>query len=187
MPQAYGERHTETGTPFAIEEGVCYVVRGKSVDSTYRLASLQAEQGVPVLCVSRLYPVRLLSKYRLASATVWWITESPGEGHFDPTAVGTLASAIEVYADQHPEGCLIVLDGVEFIAIHLGFAKTLLFIEHLNEFVMPRRATLLLPVDPGCFDPKEFAQLDRFTGGIEEEELRDALDAYEVNRNLGGV
>lgn len=185
MPQAYGERGSEPETPFPIEEGVCYLVRGKSVDSTYRLAGVQAEQSVPVLCVTRIYPDRLRARYRLASATVWWITESPGEGHFDPTAVGTLASAIEGYIDRHPEGCLVVLDGVEFIAIRIGFTKALLFIEHVNEFIMPRRATVLVPVDPECFDPKEYAQLERFTGGIAEEDLRDALDTFEVNRNLG--
>ena len=187
MPQAYGERDWEAEAPFRIEEGVCYVVRGKSADSTYRLAARQAEQGVPALCVSRTYPDRLRARYRLASAAVWWITESPGEGHFDPTAVGTLSNAIEEYIERHSDGCLVVLDGIEFISIRIGFTKTLLFIERLNEFVMPRRATVLVPVDPDCFDPKEFAQLDRFTGGIAEEDLRDALDTLEVDRNLGGA
>lgn len=185
MPQVYGERDRTADAPFPVEEGMCYLVQGKSVDPTYRFASLREEQGVPVLCVSRIYPVRLRAKYGLATATVWWITESPGDGHFDPTAVGTLSGAIEEYADRHPEGCLVVLDGLEFIAIRIGFTKTVLFLEHLNEFVMPRPVALLVPVDPDCFDPKEFAQLDRFTGGILEEDLRDAVDSFEVNRSLG--
>lgn len=186
MPQATGERKRGLAVPFPIEEGVCYLVRGKSVDSTYRLADFHAQEGVPVLCVSRIHPDRLRTKHGLAGATAWWISESPGEGHYDPTAVGTLSSAIETFIENHPDGCLVVLDGVEYIAIHIGFTKTLLLIEHLNEFVMPRRATLLVPVDPECFDPKEYARLDRFTGGIVEEELRDALDGFEVNRNLSG-
>lgn len=185
MPQAYGEGEPGIGNPFPLEEGTCYLVRGKSVDSAYRLAEARAEQGVPVLCVSRIYPDRLRAKNGLASTTLWWISESPGEGHFDPTAVGTLSSAIEEYIEAHPEGCLIVLDGVEFIAISIGFVKTFLFVEHLNEFVMPRRTTMLVPVDPECFEPKEFAQLDRFTSGIAEEDLRDALDSFVVNRDVG--
>ena len=185
MPQAFGERKRGVTTPFRLDEGVCYIVRGKSVESTYRLAASRADDGVPILCVSRIFPDRVRSSYGLASATVWWISESPGDGHFDPTAVGTLSSAIEAYIDEHPDGCLVVLDGVEYIAIRIGFLKTLLFIEHLNEYVMPRRASLLIPLDPDCFDPKEFARLDRFTGGIEEEDLRDAIDAFELNRDLG--
>ncbi len=169
--------------PYPIEEGVCYLVKGKSVDSTFRFAALRADDGLPVLCVSRIYPERLRTRFGLASVTVWWISESPGEDHFDPTAVGTLSSAIERFIDEHPEGCLVVLDGIEFIAMNTGFAKASLFLEHLNEYVMPRRASMLVPVDPECFDPKEFARLDRFTGGILEEELREALDAFDVHRH----
>lgn len=185
MPQATEDRGRVLTVPYPIEEGTCYLVKGKSVDSSYRLASHYADEGVPVLCVSRLFPDRLRSHYGLGSATVWWISESPGDGHFDPTAVGSLSTEIERFVESHPEGSLIVLDGIEFISVNTGFLKAILFIEHLNEYVMPRRTTLLVPVDPECFDPIEFARLDRFTGGIVEEELRDALDTFDANRTLG--
>ncbi len=184
MPQAYDAGKRGLVNPFPLDEGVCYLVRGKSVDSTYRLAALRAEDGTPVLGVSRIHPDRLRSKYGLEHAVLWWISESPGDGHFDPTAVGSLSQAIQQFIDDNPDGCLVLLDGVEFISINIGFLKAFLFVEHLNEYVMPRRATMLVPVDPECFDPKEFARLDRFTGGIVEEDLRDALDTFEVNRSL---
>ncbi|HII40305.1 MAG TPA: DUF835 domain-containing protein [Thermoplasmata archaeon] len=186
VPQAYGSEPPGFGSPLSLEEGVCYLVKGKTADSAYRLAQLHAAEGLPVLCISRIFPDRLRGKYGLGHATLWWISNSPGDGHFDPTAVGTLSGAIERFIKDHPDGGLVVLDGIEFIAIQLGFTKTLLFLEHLNEFVMQRRATMLVPVDPECFDPKEFARLDRFTGSIAEEELRDALDTADVGRNLGG-
>lgn len=185
MPQAYGTERSGPGVPFPLEEGICYLVKGKTADAAYRLVQFHASEGAPVLGVSRIYPDRLRARYGLADATLWWITSSPGEGHFDPTAVGTISGAIERFIDEHPDGCLVLLDGIEYIALQLGFTKTLLFLEHLNEFVMPRRATLLVPVDPECFDPKEFARLDRFTGGITEEELREALDTFDVSRGLG--
>ncbi len=184
MPQAAGERKRALAAPFPLAEGVCYLVRGKSVDSTYRLADFHAQEGFPVLCVSRIHPDLLRTRYGLAMATTWWISESPGEGHFDPTAVGTLLRAIGEFVDAHPDGSLVVVDGIEFMGIYIGFTKTLLFVERLNEFVMQRRATVLVPVDPECFEPKEFARLDRFTGGITDEALREALDTNDVNRNL---
>ncbi len=186
MPQAIGEGRRGLAVPFPLEEGVCYLVRCKSVDSTFHLADHYAEQGVPVLGASRIYPARLHGRYGLASATLWWITESPGEGHFDPTAVSTLSNAIEEFIETHPDGCVVILDGIEYISMNIGFTKTIRFIEHLNEFVMPRKATILVTVDPECFEPKEVARLDRFTGGISDSELRDALDAFEAHRNLSG-
>jgi hypothetical protein len=186
MPQATGEGKRNLAVPLPLEEGVCYLVRCKSVDSTFRLADHYAEQGVPVLGASRIFPARLHAHYGLASATLWWISESPGEGHVDPTAVSTLASAFVEFIEDHPDGCVIVLDGIEFISMHIGFTKALRFIEQLNEIVMPRRASILVTIDPDCFEPKEFARLDRFTGGLSDEELREALDTFEVNRSLGG-
>ena len=184
MPQAHGDRQLGLVNPLPIEEGVCYLVKGKSVEPAYRLLQYRVMEGAPVLCVSRLHPDRLRTKFGLASATVWWISESPGEGHFDPTAVGTLSSAVEAFIEDHPEGCLILLDGIEFIKINIGFVKTLLFVEHLNEYVMPRRATLLVSADPECFEPTEFALLDRFTGGIMASDIQEAVDTFEVDRDL---
>lgn len=115
---------------------------------------------------------------------MWWITGSPG-AHFDPTAVGTISGAIKGFVEEQPAASLVVLDGVEYITIHIGFAKTLLFIERVNEDLMPQRATLLILVDPACFDPKEFARLDHFTGGIAEGELHDAIESLELGHDFG--
>ena len=177
MSRATGDGKPGPVVPFPLEEGTCYLVKGKSIDSSYRAAQSYARNGVPVLCVSRIHPDRLRAKYGLENATVWWITGSPGPGHFDPTAVGTLSSEIEEFMDDHPDGCLVLLDGIEYVTIHLGFAKALLFLEHLNEHIMPRRATMLVPADPDCFEPTEFARLDRFTGSLTDEELRDFVDS----------
>ena len=59
MPQAHGDGKRETGILREIEEGVCYLVKGKSLESTYRFAAYYATRGVPVLCVSRMHPARL--------------------------------------------------------------------------------------------------------------------------------
>lgn len=183
VTQARDDRRRTAATPYSLEEGVCYLLKGKTVDSAYRLARHIAESGVPVLCVSRIHPNRLRAKYGLERATTWWISESPGEANYDPTAVGTLSSAIEAFIEEHP-GCFVLLDGVEFIAVYIGFTKALMFVEHLNEHVMPREAILMVPVDPDCFEPTEFARLDRFTESVSENELRDALDAYEEGGDL---
>ena len=57
----------------------------------------------------------------------------------------------------------------------VGFDKDLLFVEHMNEYVMPRRAVVLVTVDPDCFKPSEFARLERFLESLDELELRQLL------------
>ncbi len=179
MTQSAGRGRPDDNTRFPLEDGVCYLVRGKTAEPCYRLAKAWDEAGIPVLCVSRTHPDRLRIRFGLENAETWWITGAPGDGHFDPTAIGTLANGIESFIDDHPDACLVVLDGVEYVSVHVGFEKTLLFVERLNEYVMPRRATMLVPVDPACFQPTEFARLDRFTGSLTEEELRQMVGSSE--------
>ena len=59
---------------------------------------------------------------------------------------------------------------------NIGFDKGLLFVEHVNEYVMSRRAIVLLAVDPECFKPSEFARLERSLETIDEGELREGLE-----------
>lgn len=183
MTQVSDAHQTGDADPLHLEEGTCYLVKGRTAEAGYRYARWQAEEGLSVLCVSRLHPDRVRTRYGLGQVTRWWISTCPGDDNFDPTAIGTLASAIQGFIGVHLEGCLVLLDGLEYIGVNVGFDKTLLFLEHLNEFVMPRRATLLVPLSPECFEPVQMAMLERFTEAIDEADLRDALDLHDANRD----
>ncbi len=165
------------GGPVELEAGTCYLVKGKQTETSYRLFQEFVERGTPGLCVTRIYPEKVRSRYSLTSVPMWWISYSPGDQHYAPTAVGTLANVIEAFIDEHPTGCVVLLDGVECIMNNVGFDKDLLFIEHMNEYVMPRKAIVLVTVDPDCFNPSEFAGLERFLETIDELELRQVLES----------
>jgi hypothetical protein len=59
-----------------------------------------------------------------------------------------------------------------------------MFVEHVNEFVMQRRAILLLPVSPDTLEEKELALLERNLKVLESPALRTDLEAREVSRLL---
>src|SRR6267143_1339196 len=61
----------------------------------------------------------------------------------------------KILEDNNGEG-VVLLDGLEYLIINNGFLQTLMFVEHVNEFVMQRRAILLLPVSP---DTREVSRL----------------------------
>jgi Protein of unknown function (DUF835) len=176
MTQSVEDNPAKLDGPVDLEPGTCYLVKGKQVETSYRLFQDFVERGTPGLCVTRLYPAKVRSRYSLPAVPVWWISYSPGDGNYAPTAVGILAKVIESFIDEHPAGCIVLLDGVEAIMNGVGFDRDLLFVEHMNEYVMPRRAIVLVTVDPDCFKPSEFARLERFVEGIDELELREELD-----------
>ena len=164
------------GKPFGLEEGTCYLVRGKEAETSYLLFQAVVELGTPGLCITTMYPEKVRSQYRLASFPVWWISFVPGDQNYAPNAIGILAKMIEGFVDQNPAGCVVLLDGVESIMNNIGFDKDMLFVEHMNEYVMSRKAIVLFTVDPECFKLSEFARLERSLESIDEPQLRQALD-----------
>ncbi|PYK11486.1 MAG: hypothetical protein DME61_00625 [Verrucomicrobia bacterium] len=149
------------GKPFGLEDGTCYLVRGKQAETSYLLFQAIVEQGTPGLCITTMYPEKVRSRYSLASVPVWWISFVPGDQHYAPNAIGILAKVIEGFVDENPAGCVVLLDGVESIMNNIGFDKDMLFVEHMNEYVMSRKAIVLFTVDPECFKLSEFARLER--------------------------
>jgi hypothetical protein len=168
--------HRMFGKPFGLEEGTCYLVRGKQSETSYRLFQAIVERGTPGLCITTLHPEKVRSQYGLASVPVWWISYVPGDQHYAPTAVGILAKLLEAFIDQNSGGCVVLLDGVESIMNNIGFDKDILFVEHMNAYVMSRKAIVLLTVDPECFKLSEFARLERSLKSIDEPQLRLALE-----------
>jgi len=161
---------------FGLEEGTCYLVRGKKAETSYLLFQGIVERGTPGLCITTMYPEKVRSRYSLASVPVWWISFVPGDQHYAPNAIGILAKVIEGFVDQNPAGCVVLLDGVESIMNNIGFDKDMLFVQHMNEYVMSRKAVVLFTVDPECFKLSEFARLERSLKSIDEPQLRQALD-----------
>lgn len=179
MPQAEHDRQVRIRDSVHLEEGTCYLIKGKAVGAAYRFVERIHDEGTPALVISRLHPDRIHARFGLHDIPIWWLSQSPGEGHYDPTAVGTLASSIQTFCEAHPERCVVLLDGIEYISMNIGFTKSIFFIEHLNEYAMTRRAMVLVPIDPECYDPKEVARLERFMETLEMSDLREGPDGEE--------
>src|SRR6266704_3475774 len=96
------------GKPFGLEEGTCYLVRGKKAETSYLLFQAIVEKGTPGLCITTLYPEKVRSRYSLASFPVWWISFVPGDQHYAPNAIGILAKMIEGFVDQNPAGSVVL-------------------------------------------------------------------------------
>ncbi len=181
MPQAAEGSRPSLEESLHIEEGVAYLIPGKHVDVSFRLFRALADEGVPGLCLTRLFPEKARSRYGLGGTTVYWLSQSPGDDCLNPTAIGTMAQIIDGFLEAHADRALILLDGVEYITNHIGFLKALYFVEHLNDSLTPRKAILLIPVDPACFEPSEFARLERFLESLDGDGIRSALENADLH------
>ena len=170
--------------PVEMEKGVCYLVKEKKPELSYRLFETLVAQKIPGLCITRQYPERVRRERGLSDVRIIWLSHTPGEDFHNPTAIGTLAKVIQKFIeDSNGEGA-VLLDGLEYLIINNGFLQTLMFVEHVNEFVMQRRAIVLIPVSPETLEEKELALLERNLRVLESPALRTDLEAREVSRLL---
>jgi two-component system cell cycle response regulator len=174
----------EGGEPLEMERGVCYLIEEKKPDLSYRLFEMLLQEGLPGLVITRQYPERVRRERGIRDSRILWLSHTPGDDYHNPTAIGTLAKTIGKFIEGHGGECVILLDGIEYLIINNGFLQTLMFVEHVNEFVMQRRALVLLPVSPDALEEKELALLERNVEVVESPTLKSDIESREVGKLL---
>ncbi len=178
------DEELRTGLSMDIEKGVCYLVKEKKPEVSYRLFEILMEQKIPGLVVTRQYPERVRRERGLADVRVIWLSHTPGEDFHNPAAINMLAKVLQKFIEDNGGEGVILLDGLEFLIINNGFLQTLMFVEHVNEFVMQQKAILLLPVSPDTLEEKELALLERNIKVLEYPALKTDLETREVSKLL---
>lgn len=179
------EAATEHHGGIPLVPGACYLVEERKPDLAYRLFdALRKRKPVPGLVVTRQYPDRVKRERDLKDARIVWLSHTPGTDYQNPTALGALAKSIAKFVEDAGGEGVVLLDGLEYLVVNNGFLQTLMFIEHVNEFVMQKRGYVLLPVNPDALDEKELALLSRNLETVEGEAVRIDLERSEVAKLL---
>lgn len=166
--------------------GACYLVKEKKPDLTYRLFRMLTHGGTPGLVITRQYPDRVRRERSMPEGRIIWLSHTPGEDYHNPTAVGSLAKLITGFVEENGGAAVVLLDGIEYLSINNGFLQTLMFIEHVNEYIMQRKAIVLLPVSPDTLEEKELALLERNVEVVESPAVKMDLETREVSKLLDG-
>lgn len=170
---------------FDLARGVCYLVKERKPDLAYQLFKQLLGEGLPGVAISRQYPDRVRRERGLpADVKIIWLSHTPGEDYHNPTAIGTLAKMISHFIEDEKGEAVVLLDGLEFLIVNNGFLQTLMFLEHVNEFVMQRKAVIVIPASPGTFEEKELALVERNLEVLESPMVRMDLEMREVSKLL---
>ena len=167
-------------------EGTCYLVEEPKPQLSFRVYRELVRRGTPGLCITRVYPDLARETFGLEDGRVVWLAEVPADDVLRPTAIVNLSKAIEVFLDEHPQGGVVLLDGLEFLILRNGYDPVLLFVEHLRDLVVRSRGIVLIPLSPATLDRKEVARVERDLEVADTEAWRAELDAREWSRRLGG-
>lgn len=167
-------------------EGACYLIKEPKPQLSFRLFRELVRRGTPGLCITRVFPDLARQRFGLEDGRLLWLSDAPAGEVLRPTAIVNLSKAIEVFLEEHAEGGVVLLDGLEYLILRNGYDAVLMFIEHLSEFVVRGRGILLIPLSPATLDRKQVARVERDLEVADTEAWRAELDAREWSRRLGG-
>jgi len=173
------------GSSFSLSRGVCYLVKEKKPDLAYQIFRQLLGEGMPGIVITRQYPDRVRGDRGLAQEVkILWLSHTPGADNHNPTAIGTLAKTISRFIEDAKGEAVVLLDGLEFLIVNNGFLQTLMFVEHVNEFVMQRKAVVVIPASPEALAEKERALLERNLEVMEPPAVKMDLEMRQVSKLL---
>jgi len=154
--------------PVQLLPGWSYVVKEDRPEKSFALFASLLSSGSRGLCISRTHPDTLKQKYNFEAESLWLTkTETAqssgtvkGTEYVSPNNLARLASSIREFLGKGENGAVIV-EGLEYLNTQNDFKSVLKFIQLINEQVVLDKGFLLIPVDEGTMDQKDFSLIER--------------------------
>jgi Protein of unknown function (DUF835) len=148
-------------TERVIDFGRIYLLKDDRLEKTLSIARSLADAGKDVLCISRYHPSIMSGRLPLRNMQFIWLGERAAEDRISPDNLGRLKHRIAVFTKEH-KNAVVVIDGLEYLALFNDFHRLNVFFEELNDIVMETRAVLFIPIDERLIEPSDIARLRRF-------------------------
>jgi len=166
--------------------GNVYLVEERRPKACFELLDQALSGGYSGLVVTRDFPKKILSEKELTGCKILWLTNLPGEGRINPTAIGILMGQIRSFIENQPRTA-VVLDGFEYLASLNTYDRMLQFMHQLRDFVVTNDSMMFVPVDPRTMNPRELAMLERSMEPIVPKQEAETQDESLLNQQEEGV
>ena len=142
-----------------------YLVREPRADRIFELFAGLAKSGARGLCITRIHPDDIRSKYAVGEAGFVWLSKTPGKkgkgmAVVEPTALVDIASAISEFAAEGGAAA-VLLEGLEYMIAQNGFPSVQRFLQKVNEKIVLNDSYLLISANPAAMKEQEYRLLAR--------------------------
>ena len=155
--------------------GNVYLVEERRPKASFELFDQAISSGYSGLVVTRDFPKKILSEKELTGCRILWLTNLPGEGRINPTAVGILMGQIRNFIENQRRTA-VVLDGFEYLSSLNTYDRMLQFMHQLRDIVVTNESMMFVPVDPRTLSSRELAMLERSMEPIVPRSEQEAQD-----------
>lgn len=176
--RALGRKLAQEGAPVTVAPpaaaavqlmpGWSYVVKEDRPEKSFALFTELLAKGGRGLCISRTHPEVLKQKYGFEAESLWLtktetaqpLKETKGVEFVSPNNLAHLSSAVRDFLSKGPDGAVII-EGLEYLTTQNDFKSVLRFFQLINEQIVLDKGYLIVPVDEGTMDSKDFSLIER--------------------------
>jgi hypothetical protein len=144
-----------------IDFGRIYLLLDERLEKTLSITRSLADSGRDVLCISRYHPSIMFGRLPVQNVQFLWLSERVGADRISPMNLTSVKHHVSVFAKTNKNG-VVVIDGLEYLALFNDFHKLNVFYEELNDIVMETRNVLFVPIDERLIEGSDIARLKRF-------------------------
>jgi hypothetical protein len=144
-----------------IDFGRIYILKDERLEKTLSIVKSLADAGKDVLCISRYHPSIMSTRLPLGKMQFLWLGERTGDDRISPENLSKLKHLIAIFAREH-KNAVVIIDGLEYLALFNDFHTLNVFYEELNDIVMETRTVLFIPIDERLIEPSDIARLKRY-------------------------
>jgi len=140
-----------------------YLIREPKAERVFALFSDLLQANARGLCITRIHPDDLRSRYPIEGAGFIWLSKS-AEGPAkdmavaEPSALVDIASAISDFASDGGNAA-VLLEGLEYMISQNGFPSIMRFLQKVNEKIVLNDSYLLISANPAAMKEQEYRLL----------------------------
>ncbi|MGA3298113.1 MAG: PAS domain S-box protein, partial [Candidatus Bathyarchaeia archaeon] len=149
-----------------LEPGQLYLVR-KDPARAFEIFANTVFSDHEGLCITRMYPPKVRSKYGLDKTPIVWLTGEAAEGEQSVQSIQDISIIVDDFLKKAKRP-VILLDGIEYLITHSGFHSFISFLQILKDRLQRGGGVVVVPILEETLDPKELAFLNRETSTLTE-------------------
>ncbi|MGB9882770.1 MAG: DUF835 domain-containing protein [Methanomassiliicoccales archaeon] len=152
---------------------ISLVVEGYPRKGFHVLAKLMEgyERG---LCITRLHPEYVCSKFDLKNVECYWLSGCKGKHVISPRSLGQLTRIVKTWLKENRD-TVVFLDGLEYLLIWNDMGRIIGALNELDRVLSYSNSTMLICIDPLTLEQKDLEKISSVLKMNSAEELIDRL------------
>ncbi len=143
-----------------LEPAESYIVLEKGHEKSFEMFCDLVTHGIPGFVISRVYPEKLKSEYRLVKTPTLWLSRFEKGDTVSPDRFSKLIYIVQDFTRKSEES-VILLDGLEYLVTQMGFDTVLMYLQELRDIIVMYNSRLIIPLHKDVLSLREFSILEK--------------------------